>query len=309
MRSVSFIYDERVLDHAPPAGHPERPERVRAIVRHLRKTGLWESLVHHLPREATEDDLLAVHSPSHVRRIRDVVQAGGGLLDEGDTHTVPASWLAAVLSAGAVTTAVDLVLGNKTSAAFCCIRPPGHHAERDRAMGFCLFNNVAVGARYAQKRFGTGKIAILDWDVHHGNGTQHIFYEDPSVLYVSLHQFPFYPGTGARSERGEGKGEGYTLNIPFPAGTNEETYLRCFSDEVVPALTEYKPDLLMVSAGFDAHRDDPLGGMLLTEDSFAEMTRLVCLGVPVISVLEGGYDLAALGKSVESHLRILETVG
>jgi acetoin utilization deacetylase AcuC-like enzyme len=210
-----------------------------------------------------------------------------------------------MLAAGGVMAGIDAVLEKRVDAAFCAVRPPGHHAERDRAMGFCLFNNVAIGARYAQRKHSLEKIAILDWDVHHGNGTQHMFEDDPTVFYISLHQYPFYPGTGARGERGVGEGTGFTLNIPLPAGTGEDRYLRAFDEEIVPALTDYKPDLLLISAGFDAHKDDPLGGMLLTEESFAKFTTLLQDIAPVVSVLEGGYNLEALARSVEAHLGVL----
>jgi acetoin utilization deacetylase AcuC-like enzyme len=172
-------------------------------------------------------------------------------------------------------------------------------------MGFCLFNNAAIGARYAQRKFGIGKVAVLDWDVHHGNGTQEIFYDDPGVLYMSLHQYPFYPGTGARNERGTGSGEGYTLNIPLPAGTGETEYIAAFQNEIIPALRAFSPELLIISAGFDAHRDDPLGGMKLSESSFAQFTEMVRIGAPIVSVLEGGYNLDALADSVQAHLQEL----
>jgi acetoin utilization deacetylase AcuC-like enzyme len=210
-----------------------------------------------------------------------------------------------MLAAGAVLSGIDAVFLKKFDRAFCSVRPPGHHAECDRPMGFCLFNNVAVGARYAQRKHGLKKIAILDWDVHHGNGTQHIFESDPTVLYISLHQYPFYPGTGGRGEKGIGDGEGFTLNIPLPEGTGETRYFEAFNAEIIPALSKYHPDLLLISAGFDAHKDDPLGGMWLTEDSFGKMTNLVKNIAPVVSVLEGGYDLDALARSVEAHLRSL----
>lgn len=251
------------------------------------------------------EDLEAVHTREHVMRIKRMCDAGGGMLDGGDTHASGASYEVARLAAGSVLSCIDAVLGASVRAAFCAVRPPGHHAERGEPMGFCLFNNVAVGARYAQRRRGVERVAILDWDVHHGNGTQHIFEEDPSVLYVSLHQYPFYPGTGAASDRGIGAGEGATLNIPLPAGTGEERYRDEFVRRVVPALEEFAPGLLMISAGFDAHRDDPLADMRLTERSFGEFTRLVAPIAPIVSVLEGGYNLSALASSVEHHLRAL----
>ena len=307
-KKIGFVYSPEFLDHTPPAGHPERPDRLRTLVEHLSACGLWKELHHIKPRTAADEEILMVHTQHHLDFIRKACLKGGGLLDEGDTHAVARSCDVALLAAGGVLTAIDNVLGKKIDSVFCAVRPPGHHAERDRPMGFCLFNNVAVAARYAQEKHELGKVAILDWDVHHGNGTQHIFEADPSVFYISLHQYPFYPGTGARDERGIGKGGGYTLNIPLPAGTGEERYLVAFRDEVVPALVNFKPDLLILSAGFDAHADDPIGGMTLTDMSFAAMTRLVDEIAPVVSVLEGGYNLNALARSVEAHLQTLARV-
>ena len=272
--NVAFLYDDLFLKHRPPPGHPERPHRLKAIEEHLRKCGLWDRMNHLECIPASDDQILAVHSPEHLDRVRQVCASGGGMLDEGDTHAVAESFDVAMLAAGSVAVAIDAVLEKRATAAFCAVRPPGHHAEHNRPMGFCLFNNAAVGARYAQQKHGISKVAILDWDVHHGNGTQHIFEEDPTVFYISLHQYPFYPGTGARNERGKGSGEGYTLNIPLPEGTGEDRYLLAFRTEIVPALEHYGPDFLIISAGFDAHKDDPIGGMRLTENSFGAMTRL-----------------------------------
>lgn len=305
MARVAFVYDERFLTHRTPSGHPERADRLLYLVHHLKEAPLWQNLTHLRPSPAKEEDVLAVHSRAHYVRLKEICARGGGMLDEGDTHAVRESFDVALLAAGAVTTAIDAVREGKVDAAFCAVRPPGHHAERERAMGFCLFNNVAVGARYAQRRYGVQHVAVLDWDVHHGNGTQHIFEEDPTVFYISLHQYPFYPGTGARDERGIGRGEGFTLNIPLPAGTGEERYLEAFDREIIPALQTFKPELLIISAGFDAHRDDPLGGMKLTDESFAKMTSLVQGIAPVVSVLEGGYHLEALARSAERHLMTL----
>jgi len=311
-RSVGFVYDDVFLEHLTPPGHPERPDRLRAIVQHLRQCGLWNTLRHIVPFAASDQQLITVHAREHIEYVKSICTAGGGLLDEGDTHASIDSFEVALHAAGAVLAAIDAVAAKTIDTAFCAIRPPGHHAEYKRPMGFCIFNNVAVGARYAQQKHNLKKVAIVDWDVHHGNGTQHIFEADPSVLYISLHQYPFYPGKGARSERGIGEGEGYTLNIPLPAGTGEERYLQAFREEVVPALAQFKPDLLMISAGFDAHKDDPLAGMKLTDGSFAAMTAFMnevsanqCEG-RIVSVLEGGYNLEALAASVEAHLRELQ---
>lgn len=305
-KKVSFVYSDLFLQHKPPVGHPERPDRLRSIVGHLKSCGQWDSLDHRTPTTTTEARILSVHTQQHLETIERVCASGGGLLDEGDTHAVPESFEVAMLAAGSVMNAIDIVLGDQAAAAFCAVRPPGHHAERDRPMGFCLFNNVAIGARYAQQKHAIERVAILDWDVHHGNGTQHVFEADPTVLYISLHQYPFYPGTGAQSEQGIGKGKGYTMNFPLPAGTGEDKYVSVFTNEIVPALSRYQPELLLISAGFDAHRDDPLGGMALSEGSFSKMTGLVKDVAPLVSVLEGGYHLEALGMSVEAHLRALE---
>ncbi len=304
-RSLGVVYDPLYLEHIPPPVHPERPERVRSVVLHLKECGVWNQCVPIPPAAATEDELRAVHAQKHLDHVRSVCQQGGGQLDEGDTHASRRSFDVALLAAGGVLRAIDAVARKDVANAFCIVRPPGHHAEVDRPMGFCLFNNIAVGARYAQSRHGMKRVAVLDWDVHHGNGTQHIFEEDSSVFYMSLHQYPFYPGTGARSETGTGPGKGFTLNIPLPAGTGEAQYLRAFDDEIVPALKSFSPDLLMISAGFDAHRDDPLAQMELSDASYAAMTRRVITIAPIISVLEGGYDLHALPRSVEQHLRAL----
>lgn len=303
--TVGFVYSDEFLTHVTPSGHPERADRLRTLTQHLKATTLWDSLIHISPAHATADQILAVHSQEHLDFIRNSCKAGGGLLDEGDTFAVEASYRVALLAVGAVLEAVDAVVEGRHRAAFCAVRPPGHHAEVGRAMGFCLFNNVAIAARYCQGTHNMKRIAILDWDVHHGNGTQHIFEADPTVLFISVHQYPFYPGTGARTERGTGNGEGYTLNIPLPAGSGETRYLQAFTEEIVPALERFAPDMLLISAGFDAHRDDPIAGMRLTEKSYGAMTVVVKQFAPVVSVLEGGYNLDALARSVECHLHAL----
>jgi len=302
VKKVGFLYEDRFLNHATPIGHPERPERLRRLVGYLKSSGRWEDLHHIQTMRASAQSITAVHSPDHVDFIRRVCASGGGALDSGDTYASAQSYEVALFAAGAAISAVNAVLDHQVDSAFCAVRPPGHHAERDQPMGFCLFNNVAIAAVHAQRTHGVDRVAILDWDVHHGNGTQHIFESDPTVLYISLHQYPFYPGTGANTEHGTGDGVGYTLNFPLPAGTGEQDYLAAFTNGVLPALVAFRPEILIISAGFDAHKDDPLGGMLLDESSFARMTNLVKGVAPVVSVLEGGYHLDALALSVDAHL-------
>jgi acetoin utilization deacetylase AcuC-like enzyme len=311
MNNVGFIYHPDYLKHDTGIGHPERPQRLQAVMQHLLKSELWKKLEHLRPSPAPLEILYAVHPESYVEMIKRRCLAGETVLDTGDTHACRESYDAALLAAGAVLQAVDGVMKGELSAAFCAVRPPGHHAESETAMGFCLFNNIAIGARYAQKKYGVERVAILDWDVHHGNGTQEIFYADDSVFYISLHQYPYYPGTGAANETGTGNGEGLTLNCPMAAGSGWKEYEEAFRSKILPALHKFQPHLVMISAGFDAHKDDPLAHIQLTEDSFAEMTNMMmeiaskyCNG-KIISVLEGGYDLQALARSVEKHVHAL----
>jgi acetoin utilization deacetylase AcuC-like enzyme len=278
---------------------------------HLIKSVVWSHLDHLMPAAATPEQIQLVHPSEYCAMIRSRCSAGDMILDGGDTHVCVRSYDVALLAAGAVLQAIDAVMADTFSSAFCAVRPPGHHAETSTAMGFCLFNNVAIGARYAQNRYRISRVAIVDWDVHHGNGTQEIFYGDDSVLYVSLHQYPFYPGTGADDEEGRGKGKGATVNCPLPAGSDEAAYLKALESKVLPALNHFKPELLLISAGFDAHRDDPLAQMELTDESFSTFTAMMKsvaalhAGGRIVSVLEGGYHLAALARSVESHLTAL----
>ena len=305
---TGFVYHERFLDHDTGPGHPERPERLKALVAHLRKVGLWQKLHHLIIDQASEEYVLKVHTSQHLKFIREACQRGQTILDQGDTLACKESYDVALLAVGGTLAGVDAVLSGPLNNVFCAVRPPGHHAERSTVMGFCLLNNVAVAARYAQLRYGVERVAIIDWDVHHGNGTQEIFYEDKSVFYFSVHQYPFYPGTGSRSERGAGNGNGYTLNIPMTAGSAEKKYIEAFTKEILPTLDGYRPDLIIISAGFDAHKDDPLANINLTEHSYGVLTSMLmetadkyCHG-KIISVLEGGYNLQALSQSVEKHI-------
>ena len=302
-----IVSSKRFVDHVTPAGHPERPERaqtLQAVAASFKERG-GEVIE---PRAATDEDLLRVHAEEHVEAIA-ATRGKATMIDE-DTFTSPDSDEIARLAAGAVLTGVDRVLdGPKGSRSLVLVRPPGHHAEADRAMGFCLYSNIAVGAAYARSR-GCARVAIVDYDVHHGNGTQWIFYEDPTVLFVSSHQYPFYPGTGARSEKGRGAGLGYTLNIPLDAGAKDDEIEREYADQVIPALRAFKPDLLMVSAGFDAHEMDPLGQLRMTSEGFGRLTKALvdfandACGGRMVLVTEGGYDLEALSASLAAVIEV-----
>jgi acetoin utilization deacetylase AcuC-like enzyme len=305
--SAILIHSERFAEHQTPPGHPERPERAEAIDAVARGWQL-RGLEIVAPRAATSEQLTRVHDPEHVRRMAEM--AGRPAALDPDTYTSPESHEIALLAAGAVVDAVERVMAASDRAAAALVRPPGHHAERNRAMGFCLFNNAAVGAAHA-RALGAGKVAIVDYDVHHGNGTQHIFESDPQVLYVSTHQFPYYPGTGAADEIGHGPGRGFTVNLPLEVGAVDEDYQTAFAQVVIPVLREFAPDLVIVSAGFDAHERDPLGGMRVTTPAFGAMTRELkaiadeCCRGRIVAVVEGGYDLSALAGSLDAAIDAL----
>ncbi len=297
--------------HLTGPGHPERPARLEAIDRRLQESGLDTRLTPVEARAAEPRLIETIHSASYIRRVEAACARGASILDSPDTGIAPASFETALLAAGAALALVDAVVEGRVDNGFAAIRPPGHHAERDRAMGFCLFNNVAVAARHAQQRHGLGRILVIDWDVHHGNGTQHAFEEDPSVFYASLHQYPHYPGTGAAEEHGRGRGLGFTLNLPLPARSGDGEWLAAFDRHLAPAAAGFRPDLVLVSAGFDAHRLDPLSGTLVSEEGFSALTERVLdiahthCGGRLVCLLEGGYHLEALARSVQAHLESL----
>lgn len=311
MATVGLIGHEDYLKHDTGEGHPERPDRLRAIHDHLQQTGLNDDLTKFEPRHADVSWLEKAHKAEHVANVQSRCIRGLSYMEDFETMISPQSFDIARLAVGATFEAVDVVMNQKADTVFCAIRPPGHHAEYDRAMGFCLFSNVVITARYIQETYNLNRIAIIDWDVHHGNGTQHILDRDPSVFYFSIHQYPHYPGTGRAEEKGLGPGEGYTLNVPVPSGSDDAAYLRSFDEKLMPAMDQFKPEFVIISAGFDAHIDDPLSGTRVTENGFAEMTRRLMTVAKthannrLISVLEGGYDLGGLSRSVATHIQTL----
>lgn len=309
MRKTCFIYNPLYLRHETDP-HPETPKRLEAIYSKVKDSEISRDLIFSEPRRAAPEQIAMNHSARYIDQVKASCEQGVGSLD-ADTVVSQDSYNAAVLAAGAGLTAVDKVVDEEADNVFCAVRPPGHHAERDRAMGFCLFNNVAVAARYAIKERDLNRVFIFDWDVHHGNGTQHSFYSDPSVYYSSAHQFPFYPGTGDQDETGSGDGLGSTLNFPLPASSGDVEYLDLIENKLIPEMFRFKPDLIIISAGFDAHKGDPLANMNVTTDGFGQMTKLIsdaaqeiCAG-RLISMLEGGYNLQELSDSVLNHLKYL----
>jgi len=308
---TGLVYDELYALHEVPASHPESPRRLDAVLAGLDEPALAARLVRVPARDATEDELIDVHLPRYVRTVRDEVAAGQHSLSTGDTDIGPHSYAAALRAAGGVCAAVDAVAAGAVANAFCAVRPPGHHASAGRGMGFCVFNNVAVAARRAQKAHGLARVLIVDWDVHHGNGTQDIFYEDPSVLYFSTHLWPWYPGTGLADQTGSGPGKGTTINVPLAPGDGRDDVLGAMTDLLVPAADAFRPDIVLISAGFDSRCGDPLGRLLLYDDDFADMTRLVIgiadrhAGGRVVSTLEGGYLLEGLKSAAAAHVRAL----
>ena len=308
---TGFLFDNIFLEHDTTPNHPEKPERLIAIVDNLKAKNLYSELLQIPVRPIEMEWLQKIHTPEYIEHAAQVCQSGEGYLDSSDNPVSEKSYEAALMAAGSVTSAIDAIMEGKIKNAFCAVRPPGHHAEKDRAMGFCIFNNVAIGANYIQEKYKLPKVLIVDWDVHHGNGTQHFSYDNPDILYFSVHQYPFYPGTGSESEKGAGKGLNYTINCPLPAGSTDSDYLEVFENKLMPAALSFVPDFVLISAGFDSHKDDLLGSMRVTEQGYSQMTRIVkeiaqkCCRSRLVSVLEGGYHLQALASSVEAHIRVL----
>ena len=307
-----LISDLAYQKHDTGFGHPEQPSRIKAVHKALDKAKLNEGFRKVEPRLCEDADILRCHTETYLAAVKADVAAGATNLRTGDTTIGKESLNVAKLAAGGLLAAVDEVLTGKANRGFCVSRPPGHHATPDKGMGFCLFNNAAVAARYAQQKHKVGKVLIVDWDVHHGNGTQDIFYEDASVFFFSTHQSPWYPGTGAKDETGKGKGLGTILNRPFPSGSGHDAIVTsAFGDDLTKAMTKYRPELIIISAGFDSRLGDPLGQFRLTDDDFGALTKIILdlakehADGKVVSVLEGGYDLNGLGKAAAAHAKQL----
>jgi acetoin utilization deacetylase AcuC-like enzyme len=305
---LTIVTSPRFSDHLTPPGHPERVERfevMQVVASEARKRGV--KMLE--PRRAADEEILRIHGAEYLSMIRET--AGRATAIDPDTFTSPETYEVARLGAGAAITAVDHVLDNPGERAIVLVRPPGHHAERDRAMGFCFFNNIAIAAAHARAR-GLHRVAIVDYDVHHGNGTQWSFYDDPAVLFVSSHQFPYYPGTGAADEIGAGAGAGFTVNLPLAAGATDDDYAVAYARLALPVLRQFKPELILISAGFDAYMDDPLGGMQLTAPFFGRLTAAIvgvaddCCNGRVVAITEGGYDLKGLADSLMATISALE---
>ncbi len=316
MAMTGYVYSKRFLRHDPGSGYPERPDRLKVIHRRLVFSGLIKELKVIEPVEAPLSWVAKLHDRDYLRRFRTACEQGQQTLDEDDNGICRESFDIALLAVGGVLAACDAMMQGEITNAFCAVRPPGHHAERSRAMGFCFFNNVVIGAKYLQEKHGLARIAIVDWDAHHGNGTQHLLEEDPTVLFISLHEDPSvsYPGTGQKTERGKGRGVGYTLNFPFPPRSRDSDYLEVLDEEVLPALERFRPDCLMISAGFDAHARDTMTHLNLTQKGYMIMGALLgsfardfCQG-RIISVLEGGYNLDVLEECVFDHLQALKSL-
>ena len=310
--TTALIADPICKDHEPGWDHPESPRRYEAIWQGLEKAGLLDQLQHHKPRAVSDQELAMCHAPEYIDLVQREIEMGHDQLSTGDTHLCPASLKAARYAVGTVFGGIDAVMNGSARNAFCLARPPGHHATYAAGMGFCLFNNVALGARYAQQQYGLQRVLIVDWDVHHGNGTQDIFYTDPTVFFFSAHQAPSYPFTGWPHEIGEGAGQGTTLNVCYPANSGREEISAAIRGPLNEAMQVWHPDLILISAGFDAREHDPLGHGNLQDEDFARLTREIMNLAHqhgrhdrVISVLEGGYNLNGLASAATEHVRAL----
>ena len=310
-RPTGIIFDATFIRHDPGPTHPESPDRYRALRKAFDTAGLFQKLTPVPVRPATDDDLHLCHTRAYLAAVRRDVARGSPMLSTGDTAIGEHTLEVATLAAGAAIAGVDAVMSGRVRNAFAAVRPPGHHANASRGMGFCVFSNAAIAARYARKIYGVQRVLIADWDVHHGNGTQDIFYEDPSIFFFSTHQSPWYPGTGAADETGAGSGKGTTMNCPFPAGAGRAEIVGAFRKKLIPAMAAYRPELVIVSAGFDSRRGDPLGRFVLNDEDFRELTEITMeiadssANGRLLSILEGGYSLTGLAAAASVHVEAL----
>ncbi|MBI5308089.1 MAG: histone deacetylase [Planctomycetes bacterium] len=309
-----LIYDDVFLEHDTGYGHPENAKRLEGTIRHLKNGILWEPLKIEKPRPASLEEIARVHPQAYVNMIKQCADGGGDWLDS-DTAVSTASYAAAIHAAGSPLTAIDLIMKGGDKNAFCLVRPPGHHATPARGMGFCLFNNVAIAAKYLRAQYQLKKVLIIDWDVHHGNGTQDAFYHDQTVLYFSVHRYPFYPGTGRKEEDGQDKGKGFNINVPLLADTLPGKYLEQLRYVMDHAVKQFSPEFIIISAGFDAYKNDPIGGLNLEIEDFRTLTEIVTASAEnhcngrIVSCLEGGYHLSHLPLCIEAHLKALTACG
>lgn len=305
---TTIFYDDVYLKHDTGSGHPENSTRLVNTIKHLESTDLWQNLDIRKPRAATNEEISLVHNVSLIERIAEISKSGGGYIDP-DTYVSSNSYDAATYAAGALLSAIDVVMNKESDNAFCLVRPPGHHATPTKSMGFCLFNNVAVAAKYLQTKYDLDRIVIIDWDVHHGNGTQDTFYEDPSVMYFSMHRYPFYPGTGNKEETGKGEGSGFTINVPLAHDIQSKEYLDIFDEIMERRIRQFNPQFILISSGFDAYHLDPIGSFSLGTIEFNILTNHTkeiaqeCCDGRIVSCLEGGYHLLDLPKCIEEHLK------
>lgn len=310
-KRTGLVYSKEYLNHVTPEGHPESARRAEVVIKGLTDAGLTENMSQLAPILATREDITRVHTLKYFETAKSDVEHGLPDLSTGDTHIMERSFDVAMLAAGGVMSAVDAVIEGRVKNAFCVVRPPGHHATPTKGMGFCLFNNIAIAARHAQTKHKIGKVLIADWDVHHGNGTQDVFYDDGTVMFFDTHQSPWYPGTGDASEKGTGRGLNCIMNHPFPAGAGRAEVYGAFETRLIDAANKFKPDLLMISAGFDSRQGDPLGQFKLTDEDYVDLTKLM-LHIAreysegrLVSVLEGGYNLRGLMKATSAHAKAL----
>ena len=305
---VYFLSDPYFSEHITGEFHPENPKRLNSIYNKLKSSGIFENVIKLKSEKINYESLKSVHDPLYIEKVEEECRKGYSLLSTGDTNICSSSNDVALHAAGGVLKTLDNIFNSKINRGFCSVRPPGHHASADIGMGFCIYNNIALAAEHAKLKYNVEKIMIIDWDVHHGNGTQDIFYNDNSVLFVSTHQHPLYPGTGSSEEKGADSGKGFTINIPMKKGTGNDDIISAFNEIIMPAAKRFKPELTLISAGFDSRKDDPLGGFLIDDDGFRELTRKVIEiseysgSGKILSILEGGYNYEGLSNAVFSHM-------